>query len=94
MDDMKPYPITLAEWNEIARLPAVRESWGLEEEEGAEILSTRVYGARFNFVAGSPGYVSELFILQGDALSERSPFVLFRDPKSGQLMVVLGMIEQ
>ena len=74
-------------------LPAIREAWGLEEEESGEILSTQVYGVRFNFVSGSPGYVGELFVLQGDALSEHSPFVLFRDPQSAQLMVVLGMIE-
>jgi len=40
-----------------------------------------------------PNYVGELFVLHDDALSEHAPFVLFRDPKSAQLVVVLGMIE-
>lgn len=67
-------------------LPAVREAWGLGDDADAGDFSSRVYGARFNFVSGGPGYVGDLFVLQGDALSEVRPMSLRRDQK-GQLMV-------
>ena len=79
-DDMKPYPLTQAEWKEISEIPTIRESWGLEDGEGAEALASRVYAAKFKFVSGSPGYVGDLFILQGDALGEPMS-VIRRDGK-------------
>jgi hypothetical protein len=84
MDDMKPHELTAAEWNEIAIIPAIRESWGLQENEGAEVLAPQVYGVKFKFVSGSPGYVGDLFMLQGDALTGDAPFVLIRG-RDGQL---------
>lgn len=83
---MTPHALTPAEWNEIAGLTVIRESWGLEEEQGAEILSDRAYGVKFNFVSGSPGYVGDLFILQGDVLTDHPAFVLLRD-RDGRLTV-------
>ena len=80
-----PHALTPAEWNEIAQMPAIRESWGLQENEGGEALSPLVYAAKFNFVSGSPGYVGELFVLQGDTLTGDAPFVLVRS-RDGQLM--------
>lgn len=67
-------------------LPAVREAWGLGGDADTDDFSSRVYGARFSFVSGGPGYVGDLFVLQGDALSEARPMLLRRDQK-GQLMV-------
>lgn len=46
-----------------------------------------VYGAKFNYVSGGPGYVGDLFILQGDALTEQSPMVLRRD-KEGKVITL------
>jgi len=38
----------------------------------------RVYGVKFHFLSGSPGYVGGPFILQGDVLRGHPPFVLHR----------------
>jgi len=83
MDDTKPYPLTLAEWQEIVALPAIRESWGIEDGTTPADFAAEVYGARFNFVSGSPGYIGDLFILQGSHLTGDAPFVLRRDDSDG-----------
>jgi hypothetical protein len=87
MEDTKPYPLTPAEWKEIMAVRAVREGWGIEDDETVADFSAMVYGVRFNFVSGSPGYVGDLFILQGDALTDAGPMMLRRDDK-GALIVV------
>ena len=84
----KPQEISIAEWKEIIRVPAVREAWGLDDDNGAEEFASRVYGVKFHFVSGGPGYVGDLFILQGDALSESSPLALIRT--NGVLVPALG----
>ena len=84
--DNQPYPITKAEWKEIASLDSVREVWGLEDEADPLEFESHVYGARFNFFSGGPGYVGDIYVLQGDALSERPPLVLQRNPE-GHLSV-------
>jgi hypothetical protein len=85
MDDTKPYPLTKAEWKEIMEIPVVRESWGIENDMTPVDFSAQVYAAKFNFVSGSPGYVGDLFILQGDG--GEAPLVVHRD-KKGKLFVL------
>jgi hypothetical protein len=41
-------------------LPAIREAGGFEEGQHPLEFSTYVYGAKFDFVSGSPGYVGDL----------------------------------
>lgn len=77
--DNQPQSITEAEWRELVSLAVVREAWGLEDDGDALEFASRVYGARFNFVSGGPGYVGDVFVLQGDALTEVPPIVLRRD---------------
>ena len=77
MKDLNPYPLTPKEWGEIIKLPRVREAWGLTDEDSSE-FSSCVYGAKFNFSSGSPSYVGDLYILQGDALTDVPPLVLRR----------------
>ena len=86
MLDFDPHKITEGEWKEISALPAVREAWGITDDEGPADFANMIYGARFNFVSGGPGYVGDLFILQGDALSEVPPMILRRN-RDGHLMV-------
>lgn len=74
----------LAEWKELGSVLVVRESWGLEDDEDPLDLASLAYGAKFNFVSGSPGYVGDLYILGGDSIGE--PMVLRRD-KDGHLIV-------
>ena len=87
MDDTKPYPLTPAEWEEFMKMPEIRESWGLDNDTTVEDFANEVYAAKFNFVSGSPGYVGDLFILQGSYLTGDAPFVLRRDEK-GKLIFV------
>ena len=84
MHNPNPHTLTEAEWRELGSLPVIRESWGLEDGQDPLDLASYAYGARFDFISGSPGYVGDLYILQGDALNE--PMVLRRD-KDGQLAV-------
>lgn len=61
---------------------AIRESWGIEDDETPEQFADMVYGVKFSFSSAmAPGYVGDLYILHGDALGE--PLVLVR--KDGQL---------
>jgi hypothetical protein len=81
----KPLEISLPEWQEIMEVPEVRDSWGIENETPEEFASM-VYGVKFNFISGSPGYIGDLYILQGDVLTGDSPFVLGR--YDGKLQLV------
>jgi hypothetical protein len=79
----KPLEISASEWKEIMQLPAVRESWGLENETPKQFADS-VYGVKFDYVSGGPGYVGELYVLHGDALGE--PMTIIRG--NGGLVVV------
>lgn len=65
---------------------AIRAAWGLDDAATAEQFASQVYGAKFDFVSGSPGYVGDIFVIQGDALTEVPPIVLRRD-RDGRLIV-------
>jgi len=73
----KPLEISIEEWKEIMQVSEVRESWGLEDET-PEQFADIVYGVKFEFTSGSPGYAGDIFILQGDYLTADPPFVLLR----------------
>jgi len=85
--DQNPHPLSLNEWQEILAVPAVREAWQLQDDATPEELASQVYAAKFNFVSGSPGYVGDLYILQGDHLTDALPMTLMRD-KTGNLEIV------
>jgi hypothetical protein len=87
MEDTKPYPLTLTEWQEIMAIPAIRESWGLADDAPPADFAAEVYAVKFNFVSGSPGYVGDLFILQGSHLTGDAPFVLQRG-EGGKLIIL------
>jgi len=65
-------------------MPVVRESWGLEEDQTSEQFADMVYGVKFDFASGGPGYVGDLYILQGDALGE--PMSIIR--RNGKLEMI------
>ena len=77
----KPQELSMVEWKDIMQVPAIRESWGLDAET-PEQFSDIVYGVKFDFASGGPGYVGDLYILHGDALGE--PMTLIR--KNGKLV--------
>jgi hypothetical protein len=74
----KPLQLSPSEWQEIVQLPLIREAWGLTDETPEE-FSSNVYAAKFNFVSGSPGYIGDLYIIMGDALTGAAPIMLIRD---------------
>jgi hypothetical protein len=84
MENRNPQIISEAEWREIAAVPVVRDAWGLEGDADPSEFASLVYGAKFHFVSGSPGYVGDIYVLQGDALTEVGPMVLRRG-KDGRL---------
>jgi len=81
----KPQDMSLSEWQEIMQVQEVKESWGLSDETPQE-FAANVYAVKFDFVSGGPGYVGDLYIIQGDTLTGDAPFVLAR--RDGALHVV------
>ena len=79
MDDTRPKAISNEEWREIMAVPEIREAWGIEDDETPEQFASVVYGAKFDFQSGGPGYVGDLYILQGDALTSERPMLLTRN---------------
>lgn len=59
-------------------LEIIRDAWGLEDNEELECFLSMVYGVKFNFQNGTPGYVGDLYILQGDVLTDDPPIRLGR----------------
>ena len=81
----KPLEISTLEWKEIMQIPAIREAWGVDETDTLANVAKMVYGVKFKFSpAMAPGYVGDLYILQGDALGE--PMTLIRD--NGNLILI------
>jgi hypothetical protein len=72
----KPTDLSESEWQGIVALPEFR-AWGVTDENVEELVS-RLYGARFDFIAGGPGYVGPLYLVYGDAISGQ-PLVVIRE---------------
>ncbi len=66
--DSAAQPISLSEWAELRNFRPVIEGWGLTDETPEEIANF-IYGVKFDFVSGMPGFAGDLFILKGDSLS-------------------------
>ena len=82
----KPMPLTSDEIKELAAIEDIRQMWGAENSaEMEELLDTTVYAVKFDYQSGSPGYVGDYFILQGDALGEA--IELIRD-KAGAIIIL------
>jgi hypothetical protein len=75
MEDTKPHQLTPAELKEIMTFPPIREMWGIEDEMTPVEFESIIYAARFNYFSGGPGYVGDLFILQGDVLGHCCPAI-------------------
>ena len=84
---MDPIPLTDAEWCEIIKVPAVREAWGIPANEDPQEFAASVYAGKFKFQSSGPGYVGDLYILQGDALTDDPPMVLRRN-EDGALVAI------
>ena len=74
-----PWPISQEEWAEIYNVTEFREGWGLETDDKAAEIQPSLYGVRFDYVSGSPGYVGSLYLVQGDGGPDIPPLVFVRD---------------
>jgi len=81
MSNTKPKVISNDEWAEIMKVREVRESWGMDVTDTVALIKSLIYGVKFNFQSGGPGYCGDLFILTGDTLETN--MVLYR--KNGKL---------
>jgi hypothetical protein len=76
----KPMALTSKEIKEMAAIEDIQQMWGAENAaEMEETLDTTVYAVKFDYMSGSPGYVGDYFILQGDALGEALELVRNKD---------------
>jgi hypothetical protein len=70
-----------------ARSGPLWELWGAQNRADMLDVLQQSYCVKFDFVSGSPGYVGDLFIIQGDALTGFPPVELVRD-QYGKLLRV------
>ena len=63
------------EWREIIAIPEVREGWGLEDDEGVDDFRSMVYGVKFDYMSGGPGYFGDLYIIQDHSLQSPLAFI-------------------
>ena len=79
MNHRDPRALRPEEWEEIASLDFVRDSWGLSDSSPGAELSANAYGARFDFASGiAPGYVGHLYVVHGDSFAG-PPMTFIRD---------------
>ena len=84
--DNKPKALSRKEIKEIAAIEDIQQMWGAENAaEMEEMLDTTVYAVKLDYHSGSPGYVGDYFILQGDALGEALELVR---NKEGRIEIV------
>jgi hypothetical protein len=82
----KPQELSKDEVKEVCQIEFIRESWGAENaKEMEEIFDDSIYAVKFDFFSASPGYVGDLYILQGDTLTGDAPVILIRG-KDGKMM--------
>jgi hypothetical protein len=69
----EPSALSNSEIEEIASNEQIQEMWGAHDSEEMELFLKQSYAVKFDFVSGCPGYVGELFLIQGDALDGEVP---------------------
>ena len=75
----KPYELIAQEWEEVAGVRAVQESFGLEDEAGpAEWLRRYTYGVRFEYANEGPGYDGPLYLVKSAGEPEIAPLIFGR----------------
>ena len=74
-----PLKVSTDELKEIYELAG--NKWGVEFEslDAFAGWADSVYAVKFRFHSGAPGYVGDLFIIQGDMLTGHPPIMLIRD---------------
>jgi hypothetical protein len=86
MDSHQPMAILPEEWAEIAEMADIRSAWGLSDDEAGKELASVCYGAKFQFITGSPGWAGTLFVIHDDAFG--GPPMVFRRAPHGPIEAV------
>ena len=73
--DNKPFALTSEEFKQLASHRGLREMWGASDSDEMEMILKDVYTVKFRFVNESPGYVGDLFLIQGGVLDSDIPVV-------------------
>lgn len=60
---------------EIIAIPEVREGWGLEDDASVHEFKSQVYGVKFDYMTGGPGYFGDLYLIQDDSLQSPLAFI-------------------
>jgi hypothetical protein len=81
----RPTPLSQRDWVEIIALPEFQVAWGVTTEK-VEDLIPRLYGARFDFTSGGPGYVGPLYLIYGDSVGSGAPLVVTKN--NGRLAAI------
>jgi hypothetical protein len=50
------------------------------EDESVDDFQSLVYGAKFDYITGGPGYFGDIYIVQGDSL--QASLVLIREDRA------------
>ena len=72
----EPMQLSDIEWREIIAIPQVREGWGLADDASLDEFKSLVYGVKFDYITGGPGYAGDLYLIQDDSL--QSPLAFTR----------------
>lgn len=75
MPNHEPMQLSDTEWREIVAIPEVREGWGLADDTAVDDFKSLVYGAKFDYITGGPGYAGELYLIQDDSLETPLAFI-------------------
>ncbi len=75
MPSHEPMHLSDSEWREIGAIPEVREGWGIGDDASVDDFRSQVYGVKFDYITGGPGYAGDLYIIQGDSLQPPLAFI-------------------
>src|SRR6266446_10512500 len=71
--------LTDKDWEELAKVPEVRDVWELPPESAGETLAFNSMAVKFDFVDTYGSYIGDLIIIHQDRFAP--PMVLFRDKR-------------
>jgi hypothetical protein len=75
MANHEPMQLSDTEWSEVMAIPEVREGWGLADDVSVDDFRSTVYGVKFDYITGGPGYFGDLYLIQGDSLEVPVAFI-------------------
>ena len=84
----QPLALRNVEIKEIASIAEIQQMWGAQDSEEMESTLKESYAVKFDFVSGSPGYVGDLFLIEGDALDGAVPPVRLIRNKEDKLEIL------